>query len=145
MRKMRKMFAFWGDVGVLLSSEMPAKKLLIVDDSGFARRMLRRILEDAGFEVDEAGGGNEALEKYQLGKPDAVLLDIVMGEIDGLEVLQKLREVDPCAAVIMATADIQDATRRDAIAAGAVDFVNKPFKAEEVVAAARRAFSDHPG
>jgi two-component system, chemotaxis family, chemotaxis protein CheY len=114
---------------------MPAKTLLIVDDSGFARRSLRRILEEGGFEVEEAAGGSEALDKFSTYKPDAVLLDIVMREIGGLEVLQKLRGIDPRAVVIMATADVQDATRQEALAGGAAAFVNKPFKAQEVLAA----------
>jgi two-component system chemotaxis response regulator CheY len=118
---------------------MSAKRLLIVDDSGFARRLLRRILEDGGYDVEEAAGGDEALAKYDATKPDAVLLDIVMGEVSGLEVLQKLRRKDPKAIVIMATADIQEATRTEALAAGAAGFVNKPFKPEEVVSATASA------
>ncbi|HZR21393.1 MAG TPA: response regulator [Verrucomicrobiae bacterium] len=114
---------------------MPAKKLLIVDDSGFARRSLRRILEESGFEVEEAGGGTEAVDKFSAHKPDAVLLDIVMREIGGLEVLQQLRGIDPHAVVIMATADVQEATRQEALAGGAAGFINKPFKTEEVLAA----------
>ena len=117
---------------------MPLKRLLIVDDSGFARRTLRHILEEGGFEVDEASGGNEAVEKYLANKPDAVLLDIVMREITGLEVLKLLREKDPRAVVIMASADIQDATKQEALAAGAAAFVNKPFKAEELLSTVTR-------
>ncbi|HKQ36491.1 MAG TPA: response regulator [Verrucomicrobiae bacterium] len=117
---------------------MSAKTVLVVDDSGFARRMLRRMLEEGGFRVEEANGGNEAMEKYQITKPDVVLLDIVMGEMGGFEVLQKLRQMDPEAAVVMATADIQKITRDEALGAGAAGFVNKPFDAEEVLGEVRR-------
>ena len=120
---------------------MPAKKLLIVDDSGFARQSLRRILEEAGYKVEEAGGGREALDKFSSDKPDVVLLDIVMREIGGMEVLQQLRGINPHAVVIMATADVQDATRAEALAGGAAGFVNKPFKPEEVLAAIARALN----
>jgi two-component system, chemotaxis family, chemotaxis protein CheY len=117
---------------------MPGKRLLIVDDSGFARRTLRHILEEGGFKVDEATGGSEAVEKYLANKPDAVLLDIVMREVTGLEVLQRLREVDPRAVVIMASADVQDATKQEALAGGASGFVNKPFKTEELLSTVTR-------
>lgn len=120
---------------------MGAKTVLVVDDSGFARRMLRRMLEDAGFHVEEANGGGEAMQKYQKSKPDIVLLDIVMSDMGGLEVLQKLREIDPDASVLMATADIQKLTKDEAIKAGAAGVVNKPFKPEEVLREVRRITS----
>ena len=117
---------------------MSAKTVLVVDDSGFARRTLRRMLEEGGFAVEEARGGSEAVEKYQVAKPDVVLLDIVMSEMGGFEVLQKLREMDPQAAVLMATADIQKMTKDKALSAGAAGLVNKPFKPEEVLQEVRR-------
>ena len=117
---------------------MSAKTVLVVDDSGFARRMLRRMLEEGGFRVEEATGGTEAMEKYQIAKPDVVLLDIVMSDMGGFEVLEKLREMNPDVAVLMATADIQKMTRDEAISAGAAGVVNKPFKPEEVLHEVRR-------
>lgn len=120
---------------------MSAKTVLIVDDSGFARRTLRRMLEEGGFRVEEATGGNEAMQKYQSAKPDLVLLDIVMSDMGGLEVLQRLREMDPDAAVLMATADIQKMTKDEAMSAGAAGLVNKPFMQEEVIGEVRRLTS----
>ena len=120
---------------------MGAKTVLVVDDSGFARRVLRRMLEDAGFQVEEANGGGEAMQKYQKAKPDIVLLDIVMTDMGGLEVLQKLKEIDPAVSVLMATADIQKLTKDEAIKAGAAGVVNKPFKPEEVLGEVRRITS----
>jgi two-component system chemotaxis response regulator CheY len=117
---------------------MSAKTVLVVDDSGFARRTLRRMLEGGGFQVEEAVGGSEAMQKYQIAKPDVVLLDIVMAEMGGFEVLRKLREIDPEAAVLMATADIQNLTRDEALGAGAAGLVNKPFNPEEVLREVRR-------
>ena len=99
------------------------------------------MLEEGGFRVEEANGGLEAMEKYQLAKPDVVLLDIVMGEMGGFEVLEKLRELDPKVAVVMATADIQTMTKNDAMVAGAAGLVNKPFKSEEVLHEVRRITS----
>lgn len=124
---------------------MSAKRILVVDDSAFARRTLRQILERGGFEVEEATGGNEAMERYQLQKPDLVLLDVVMGEVGGIEVLKSLRQIDPEAAVLIATADIQMTTKEEAIGAGAAGLVNKPFKPEEVLGEVQRITSGPHG
>ena len=120
---------------------MASKRILIVDDSGLARKLLRRILEDGGFEVEEAGSGGEAVLKYQAIKPDAILLDIVMGEVSGLETLDQIKRLDPAAVVIMATADIQEATRQQAVGAGAAGVVNKPFNSDEVLSTTRAALA----
>jgi len=109
--------------------------VLVVDDSGFARRMLRQILEGAGHSVDEVKGGLEALERYSLKRPDVVLLDLIMEGMSGLEVLAKLRELDNKAKVVLATADTQTATRKEAEAAGAMGLVTKPFQKEQVIQA----------
>ncbi len=107
--------------------------VLVVDDSGFARRTLRLMLESAGLTVDEASNGNDALERYFLHRPDLVLLDLVMEGMTGMEVLARLRELDPKARVIVATADVQSATRSEAQASGASGFINKPFEAKRVL------------
>jgi two-component system chemotaxis response regulator CheY len=109
--------------------------VLIIDDSGFSRRMLRQILEGAGYEVDEATGGFEALERYSLKRADVVLLDIIMDGMSGLEVLARLREFDRGAKVLVATADTQTATRQEAEAAGALGMIRKPFDKEQVLGA----------
>jgi two-component system chemotaxis response regulator CheY len=107
--------------------------ILVVDDSGFARRTLRQILESAGHTIDEAKDGNDALESYFLKRPDLVLLDMVMEGMGGMEVLSKVRELDPSAKVVLATADIQSSTRAEAQTAGASGFVTKPFEREQVL------------
>ena len=107
--------------------------ILIIDDSGFARRTLRQILEGGGHSVDEAANGNDALERYFLKKPDLVLLDMVMEGLTGMEVLARLRELDPAARVVVASADVQSSTRADAQNGGAIGFINKPFVREEVL------------
>lgn len=114
-------------------------RILIVDDSALSRRTLRRILEAAEYEVVEAGDGMEALELYFLEKPGLVLLDLVMKGMYGLDVLVKLREMDPKALVVVATADIQSSTRKIVEEAGALGFVTKPFVAEAVLAAVEAA------
>lgn len=117
-------------------------KILIVDDSALSRRTLRRILEPAGYELVEADDGMQALEVYFLEKPNLVLLDLVMKGMYGLEVLAKLREMDPKARVVVASADIQSSTRTMVDEAGALGFINKPFVAEQVIAAVEAALAE---
>ena len=109
-------------------------KVLLVDDSGLARRSTRRVLEDAGFTVVEAEDGLSALERFALEKPDLVVLDLVMRGMYGLDVLSKLRELDPAVRVIVLTADIQTSSRDMVKAAGASGFINKPAQPAHVVA-----------
>ncbi|HZH35315.1 MAG TPA: response regulator [Pyrinomonadaceae bacterium] len=111
------------------------KKILIVDDSSMSRRMLRRIVESAGHEVIEADEGAAGLEQFFLEKPDLVFLDLTMKDMYGLDVLGKLRELDPEARVIIASADIQDSTREMVETAGANAFINKPLSPEKVLQA----------
>ena len=108
-------------------------KLLLVDDSGLARRGLRAIFEPAGFQVVEAEDGMTALERYFLERPDIVILDLVMKGMYGLDVLTKLRELDPAARVVVVSADVQQSSRDLAHAAGAVGFINKPVDSERVL------------
>ncbi len=109
--------------------------VLIVDDSNLSRRTSRRILEAGGYQVREVSDGMSALEQYALDRPDIVLLDVTMTDINGLEVLRQLRAIDPAARVVMATADVQTSTRELALAAGAVGFVTKPLSPDVVLAA----------
>jgi two-component system, chemotaxis family, chemotaxis protein CheY len=119
-----------------------SRKILIVDDSALSRRTLRRILESAGYEVVEANDGMTALEVYFLEKPSLVLLDLVMQGMYGLDVLVKLREMDPNALVVVASADIQSSTRKMVDEAGALSFINKPFISEQVIAAVEAALAE---
>ena len=118
-----------------------SEKILIVDDSALSRRTLRRILESAGYEAVEADDGMTALELYFLEKPNLVLLDLVMKGMYGLYVLVKLREMDPNALVVVASADIQSSTRQMVDEAGALAFINKPFISEQVIAAIETALA----
>jgi two-component system chemotaxis response regulator CheY len=110
-------------------------KVLIVDDSALTRRSLRQILETAGCEVVEAENGLDALERYFLDKPDVVMLDLVMHGMYGLEVLQKIRELDPRARVVVVSADVQTSSQDMAGEAGAAAFINKPFDRTDILAA----------
>ncbi|MDP9728856.1 response regulator [Alicyclobacillus sp. TC] len=119
-----------------------ANRILIVDDAAFMRMMIKDILTKNNFEVvGEAADGNQAVEKYQELTPDLVTLDITMPEMDGIEALKKIRSIDPNARVIMCSAMGQQAMVIDAIQAGAKDFIVKPFQADRVVEAVRKALA----
>lgn len=107
-------------------------KILVVDDSGLARRLIRRILEELGYEVYEACDGAQALEEYVLNRQDAVVLDLLMHGMYGVEVLQKLKQLNPQLPVIVASADIQRTTREQVKEHGASAMVNKPVTKEQL-------------
>ena len=110
-------------------------RILVVDDSSLARRTLRQIIESAGHTVDDAANGPEALEKYFLQRHDLIFLDLVMEDMTGFEVLEKLREIEPKVRVIVATADIQTSARNEATERGACEVINKPFTRDRVLSA----------
>lgn len=120
-------------------------RILVVDDSALSRRVSRRILEGAGHSVADVADGLTALERYALDKPDLVLLDVTMNEMDGLEVLRQLRVMDSAAVVVMATADVQSSTRTLAETGGASGFVSKPLSAETVLRAVDAALVGQGG
>jgi len=117
-------------------------KVLVVDDSALTRRSLRQILETAGCEVFEAEDGLSALEHYFVDRPDVVMLDLVMKGMYGLDVLQKLRELDADARIVVVSADIQSSSQELAEQAGAKAFINKPFDRAEILVALDAALAE---
>lgn len=120
-------------------------QILVVDDSGYARKLMRKTLESAQHSVEEAGGGVAAIESYFLRRPDLVLLDLTMEDVSGLEVLQKLREMDANARVIVVSADVQNSTAELVHDAGAIRFLGKPVDAKELLAAIDEATGEVRG
>jgi two-component system, chemotaxis family, chemotaxis protein CheY len=113
-------------------------RILIADDSSFIRYGLRKLLSESGFHVLEADGGTKAIQLYKDERPDAVLLDITMPDLDGLSALREIRRLDPRARVAMVTGMGQQSIVLQAIQAGASDFVVKPFEAGRVLAAIQK-------
>ncbi len=113
-------------------------KIMVVDDAAFMRMRCTKLLTEMGHEVSEAANGVEAVEKYQGCRPDGVLLDITMPEMDGITTLKKLIEMDPAARVSMVTAMGQQSMVIEALKSGAKDFVIKPFDADRVRAAVQK-------
>jgi two-component system chemotaxis response regulator CheY len=109
-------------------------RILVVDDAAFMRVRAAKLLTDNGHEVALAENGREAVSKYAEWRPDAVLMDITMPELDGLGALKEIRKIDPAARVAMVTAMGQQAIVIEALKAGAKDFVLKPFQPERILA-----------
>ena len=116
-----------------------AKSVLICDDAAFMRMMIKDILTKNGYEVaGEAENGAKAVEKYNETKPDLVLMDITMPEMDGIQALKKIKEGAADANVIMCSAMGQQAMVIEAIQSGAKDFIVKPFQADRVLEAIKK-------
>jgi two-component system, chemotaxis family, chemotaxis protein CheY len=110
-------------------------RVLIVDDALYMRSMIRDILSGSGrFDVvGEASNGREAVERYGELKPELVTMDIVMPELDGIEATREILTRNPSAVVVMCSALGQEALVIESIAAGAKDFIVKPFTPEKVL------------
>ena len=113
-----------------------AKNILVVDDAAFMRMMLKDILTNI---AGEAENGAVAVEKYKELKPDAVTMDITMPEKDGIQALKEIKDLDTSAVVLMCSAMGQQQMVIEAIQAGAKDFIVKPFDADRVLAAIKKA------
>lgn len=117
-----------------------AKSILVCDDAAFMRMMIKDILTKDGYDIaGEAENGKVAIDKYLETKPDLVLMDITMPEMDGIQALKKIKEADPNANVIMCSAMGQQAMVIESIQSGAKDFIVKPFQSDRVIEAVKKA------
>src|SRR3954464_2642456 len=116
---------------------MDPVRVLIVDDDRSVRDALRRALTLGGYEVDAAEGGQQALTQVANGVPDAVVLDVGMPDIDGLEVCRRLRGAGNRVPVLMLTARDAISDRIEGLDAGADDYLVKPFDVGELKARLR--------
>ena len=109
-------------------------RILMVDDAAFMRKVIKDTLSKAGYtDLHEAEDGAMAVEKYNELKPDLVLMDITMPNMDGLEALKAIRAKDSSANVVMCSAMGQESMVMDAVRSGAKDFIVKPFKPDRVL------------
>lgn len=122
---------------------MSAGRILVVDDEPQIRRIMRTTLTGAGYEIDDAKTGEEALEKLRTFRPDLVLLDINMPGMGGLETCKAMR-ADSNVAIIMLTVRNDESDKVTALDAGADDFVTKPFSTPELLARMRAALRRVP-
>lgn len=117
-------------------------KVLVVDDASFVRMMIRQVLVHLGHtDILEATNGYKAIERYKANKPGLTILDITMPELDGLSALKEIISIDPTAKVIMCSAVADETIVREALDVGAVDFIAKPFRPDELGKVIRKYFS----
>ena len=109
-------------------------KIMVVDDAAFMRMMVKDTLSKGGYtDVCEASDGVEALQLYKDTKPELVLMDITMPNMDGLEALKEIKAYDADATVVMCSAMGQETMVIEAIKSGAKDFIVKPFKPNRIL------------
>jgi two-component system OmpR family response regulator len=114
----------------------PGRTILVVDDDPHIREVVRFALEKEGFAVVEAGGGAEALERFEREGPDLVVLDILMPDLDGTEVCRRLRASSTVPIVFLSSKD-EEIDRILGLELGGDDYVTKPFSPRELVARVR--------
>ena len=116
-----------------------AKTVLITDDTAFMRMTLRNVLEKNGYEIaGEAEDGQQAVEKYNVTKPDLVTMDITMPNMDGITAIKLIMQNDPEAKIIVVSAMGQKALVIEALNSGAKDFIVKPFQPDRIIEALRK-------
>jgi DNA-binding NtrC family response regulator len=113
--------------------------VLIVDDEALIRQSIRMVLAQEGFDVTVAGSGAEGWARFREERPDIVLLDLVLGDADGLDLLRRMRGEAPDIKVLVISAHGSIESAVNAMKLGGYDFIKKPFELEEVVAAVRNA------
>ncbi|GAV32296.1 MAG: response regulator [Anaerosomatales bacterium] len=121
-----------------------SRSVLVVDDAAFMRMMIRDILAKEGYVIHEAVNGRDAVEKYLEVRPDLTTMDITMPEMDGIEALKKIREHDPHARVLMVSAMGQQKLIVEALEAGAMDFLVKPFQPTKVLETVKKCLQASP-
>ncbi|MGV9142005.1 MAG: response regulator [Promethearchaeota archaeon] len=116
-------------------SKNSKKKVLVVDDAAFTRNMLKKIINKLDYTevIGEASNGNEAIEQYKKLDPDLVTMDLVMPEKGGIETIEDLLKIDKNALIVVVSALGQEALVLEAAKKGAKDFIQKPFKNEQVL------------
>lgn len=119
-----------------------ARNILVVDDASFMRTMISEILKKNGYDqITEAEDGEIAVGAFNANRPDLVIMDITMPNMDGLEACRAMREIDPDVPVVLCAVPT---STNEAFRAGARDFLEKPFTPDRLMDAVKCAFDDSP-
>jgi len=117
-------------------------RVLVVDDDAAMGDMLREALEDAGYDVEVAGGGRSAVARVRQGGVDLVVSDVKMPDLDGLDLLREIKAVEPSPHVITITAFGSIDTAIRAVKLGAFDYITKPFEVDQLLLSVGKALSE---
>lgn len=109
------------------------KKVLIVDDSAFTRSIHNQIITSAGYQTLEAASGAEAVATFEEEKPDLVVMDLLMPDMDGMDAIRRILKINADARIVICSVDRQRYRRKEAKEIGAVGFVSKPVNADEMI------------
>jgi two-component system chemotaxis response regulator CheY len=121
-----------------------SRTILVVDDAAFMRMMIRDILAKEGYLIQEAVNGRDAVAKYKEVRPDLVTMDITMPEMNGLDALREIKAIDKDARVLMVSAMGQQRMIVEALEAGAMDFLVKPFQPTKVLETVKKCLQSAP-
>ncbi|MCC5921606.1 MAG: response regulator [Cyclobacteriaceae bacterium] len=110
-----------------------AKKILIADDSMFQRKFYADVVESMSYHYELVKNGREALEALDAGLYDLLILDLLMPEVDGIEVLKSLRDKQSSVPILVISANIQESIKNQCNELGAAGFINKPAKKDKVI------------
>ena len=115
-------------------------KVLLVDDAAFVRMSLKKVLDESEYDFTyvEAATGEDGIHLFKTEKPDLVIMDITMPGMNGIEAVEKIMSIDPDAKIIMCSSMGYQEKVVDAITAGAVDFIIKPYTSEKILRAVEK-------
>lgn len=108
------------------------KLVLVVDDSSTSREFINSVVQKSGYKTILASNGEEALLLLRNNKPDFMFLDLLMAKMDGIEVLEKMKDEKIKTPVVVVTADVQEEVKDECMQLGALYFLNKPFKEKDI-------------
>ena len=104
-------------------------RVLVIDDAEYARDILKKILTSGGYEIaGEAADGEEGVREYSRTNPDIVIVDMIMPKMNGIETIRAIKKINPNAKVLVISADGQMAHIEEAVKAGALSYINKPYQ-----------------
>ncbi|MFZ6016059.1 MAG: response regulator [Nitrospirota bacterium] len=109
------------------------RKILIADDEPVIRELIKLLFEDKGFQVSVASNGEEAIRLFNSERPGIMILDIKLPDIDGLEVLSKVKATSPDTKVIVTTGSADDEVQQKALSLGASNYLKKPFNIHDLL------------